>query len=84
MRTSLHASQRERKSPTVETQRPRSSRKMLPSLYDYCLDIRASPNSTQAKNHGNEPSKGAKIDQQIKEEEEEILKKKGSFGPKKG
>lgn len=37
----------------------------------------------QAKAHGNEPTKGAKIDQELKEEEEEeILKKKGGFGPK--
>lgn len=35
----------------------------------------------QAKNHGNEPSKGAKIDQELKEEEEAALKKKGNFGP---
>ncbi|KAH9807812.1 hypothetical protein Tdes44962_MAKER06328, partial [Teratosphaeria destructans] len=35
----------------------------------------------QAKNHGNEPSKGAKIDQELKEEEEALLKKKGAFGP---
>ncbi|KAF2771386.1 hypothetical protein EJ03DRAFT_325444 [Teratosphaeria nubilosa] len=34
-----------------------------------------------AKNHGNEPSKGAKIDQELKEEEEAMLKKKGAFGP---
>ena len=34
-----------------------------------------------AMNHGNEPSKGAKIDQQLREEEEAELKKKGSFGP---
>jgi len=34
-----------------------------------------------AKNHGNEPSKGAKIDQELREEEEEVLKKKGAFGP---
>nr|POE72093.1 hypothetical protein CFP56_11969 [Quercus suber] len=34
-----------------------------------------------ARSHGNEPSKGAKIDQQIKEEEEAELKKKGAFGP---
>ncbi|TKA32616.1 hypothetical protein B0A54_15605 [Friedmanniomyces endolithicus] len=32
--------------------------------------------------HGNEPSKGAKIDQELREEEEAILAKKGSFGPK--
>jgi hypothetical protein len=35
-----------------------------------------------AKNHGNEPSKGAKIDQELKEEEEAILKKKGAWGSK--
>ncbi|KAI9667595.1 MAG: hypothetical protein M1821_000411 [Bathelium mastoideum] len=35
-----------------------------------------------AKSHGNEPSKGAKIDQELREEEEEILKKKGSWGSK--
>ncbi|EMC91546.1 hypothetical protein BAUCODRAFT_38658 [Baudoinia panamericana UAMH 10762] len=39
-------------------------------------------NTLPAKLHGNEPSKGAKIDQELKEEEEEILKKKGAFGPK--
>lgn len=31
-----------------------------------------------AQMHGNEPSKGAKIDAEIKAEEEEILKKKGA------
>ena len=36
----------------------------------------------QAKNHGNEPSKGAKIDAEIQAEEEETLKKKGAWGPK--
>ncbi|KAF1821880.1 uncharacterized protein K489DRAFT_381885 [Dissoconium aciculare CBS 342.82] len=35
-----------------------------------------------ARAHGNEPSKGAKIDQELREEEEAILKKKGAFGPK--
>ncbi|KAL8829214.1 MAG: hypothetical protein Q9191_002138 [Dirinaria sp. TL-2023a] len=35
-----------------------------------------------AKNHGNEPSKGAKIDAEIQQEEEEILKKKGAWGSK--
>ncbi|KAK0259681.1 hypothetical protein LTR91_023740 [Friedmanniomyces endolithicus] len=35
-----------------------------------------------ARSHGNEPSKGAKIDQELREEEEAILAKKGSFGPK--
>ncbi|PSK38093.1 hypothetical protein C1H76_0071 [Elsinoe australis] len=34
-----------------------------------------------AKAHGNEPSKGAKVDQELADEEAEILKKKGSFGP---
>ena len=32
---------------------------------------------SQAKLHGNEPSKGAKIDAQIQQEEEEELKRKG-------
>lgn len=31
----------------------------------------------QAKFHGNEPSKGAKIDAQIEQEEQEILEQKG-------
>ncbi|KAI9836414.1 MAG: hypothetical protein M1819_001444 [Sarea resinae] len=35
-----------------------------------------------AKNHGNEPSKGAKVDQELREEEEAELKKKGAWGPK--
>ncbi|TKA33811.1 hypothetical protein B0A50_00648 [Salinomyces thailandicus] len=35
-----------------------------------------------AKFHGNEPSKGAKIDQELKEEEEEMMKKKGHWGSK--
>ncbi|PNS18750.1 hypothetical protein CAC42_5289 [Sphaceloma murrayae] len=35
-----------------------------------------------ARAHGNEPSKGAKIDQELADEEAEILKKKGGFGPK--
>ncbi|KAF2733647.1 hypothetical protein EJ04DRAFT_399529, partial [Polyplosphaeria fusca] len=30
-----------------------------------------------AKAHGNEPSRGAKIDQEIREEEEEMLRSKG-------
>ncbi|KAL8939261.1 MAG: hypothetical protein Q9211_002817 [Gyalolechia sp. 1 TL-2023] len=32
----------------------------------------------KAKNHGNEPSKGAKIDAELQQEEEELLKKKGA------
>merc|ERR1711907_606134 len=35
-----------------------------------------------ARQHGNEPSKGAKIDEQLREEEQEAMKKKGSFGSK--
>ncbi|PQE17301.1 hypothetical protein CJF31_00005705 [Rutstroemia sp. NJR-2017a BVV2] len=31
-----------------------------------------------AKMHGNEPSRGAKIDQELREEEEALLKKKGA------
>ena len=34
-------------------------------------------NNAQARSHGNEPSRGAKIDAQIKAEEEEELKRKG-------
>jgi hypothetical protein len=37
---------------------------------------------SQARAKGNEPSKGAKIDKEIEEEEAEMLKKKGNFGPK--
>lgn len=37
----------------------------------------------QARNHGNEPSKGAKIDAELQAEDEEMLKKKGAYGPKK-
>lgn len=33
-----------------------------------------------ARSHGNEPSKGAKIDQELQEEEEELLKKRGGGG----
>jgi len=43
------------------------------------LETRASKQDSTlpAKLHGNEPSKGAKIDQELKEEEEAILAKKG-------
>ncbi|WPH04544.1 Hypothetical protein R9X50_00743600 [Acrodontium crateriforme] len=34
-----------------------------------------------ARSHGNEPSKGAKIDKMIEDEEAEILKKKGAYNP---
>ena len=33
--------------------------------------------SLQARNHGNEPSKGAKIDAELQAEEEEELRRKG-------
>jgi hypothetical protein len=33
----------------------------------------------QAKMHGNEPSKGAKVDAQIQQEEEEELRRKGKL-----
>ncbi|KAF5365322.1 hypothetical protein D9758_005439 [Tetrapyrgos nigripes] len=32
-----------------------------------------------ARSHGNEPSRGAKIDAELKEEEEELLKRKGKI-----
>jgi hypothetical protein len=39
--------------------------------------------SLQARSHGNEPSKGAKIDAEIQAEEEEELRRKGkSVNPK--
>jgi len=45
--------------------------------------IRADQDATlPAKAHGNKPSRGAEIDQELHEEEEQILKKKGAFGPK--
>ena len=34
--------------------------------------------------HGNEPSKGAKIDAELQAEDEEIMKKKGEFGHSSG
>jgi len=34
-----------------------------------------------AKIHGNKPSHGAEVDKAIQEEEDEVLKKKGSWGP---
>lgn len=41
-------------------------------------DIRREKDATlPARAHGNEPSRGAKIDQQIREEEEAELKRKG-------
>ena len=46
--------------------------------------LAASDDVVQAKNHGNEPSKGAKIDAEIQAEEEEMMKsKKPGFGSKK-
>jgi hypothetical protein len=33
---------------------------------------------SKARSHGNEPSKGAKIDAEIAQEEEEMLRKKGA------
>lgn len=73
--------------------RSRSQRAVRPSncrrtpRCRYALEVKISPGGLfadrrQARSHGNEPSKGAKIDQELKEEEEAILKKKGAFGPK--
>ncbi|KAF2829091.1 hypothetical protein CC86DRAFT_368184 [Ophiobolus disseminans] len=39
--------------------------------------LRREDATAPARAHGNEPSKGAKIDQQIREEEEEELRRKG-------
>ncbi|EKG13516.1 hypothetical protein MPH_09348 [Macrophomina phaseolina MS6] len=35
-----------------------------------------------ARSHGNNPSKGASIDQQLREEDEQAMKGKGSWGSK--
>jgi hypothetical protein len=72
--------------PPSPRRSPRAIR-MLPFLYvlsAYPLKLLSYNllTTTQAKNHGNEPSKGAKIDQELREEEEAELKKKGNFGPK--
>lgn len=69
-----------RRSPS----RPVKSRRMPPFPYvqdNIPHDTSTYLHTTQAKSHGNEPSKGAKIDQQIAEEEAAELAKKGSFGP---
>ncbi|KAF1950138.1 hypothetical protein CC80DRAFT_509920 [Byssothecium circinans] len=35
-----------------------------------------------AVSHGNKPSRGAEIDKELAEEDAEVMKNKGSFGPK--
>lgn len=40
-------------------------------------NLAANPSLLQARNHGNEPSKGAKIDAELQAEEEEELRRKG-------
>ncbi|KAF9893214.1 hypothetical protein FE257_011637 [Aspergillus nanangensis] len=45
--------------------------------YDAEAELSKKDSTLPAKLHGNEPSKGAKIDQQIQEEEEEMLRNKG-------
>lgn len=54
----------------------------LPVCSGLRLLIQGVANHSQARAHGNEPSKGAKIDKEIEDEEAEILKKKGAVGPK--
>ena len=39
--------------------------------------LHADKEDLKAKKHGNEPSRGAKIDAELQQEEEELLKKKG-------
>lgn len=34
-----------------------------------------------ARRHGNKPSRGAQIDAELQREDEEAMKKKGSWGP---
>ncbi|KAL9596763.1 MAG: hypothetical protein Q9219_005588 [cf. Caloplaca sp. 3 TL-2023] len=47
-----------------------------PAISQEARDSQADP-TLPAKKHGNEPSKGAKIDAELQQEEEELLKKKG-------
>jgi len=72
------------KSLRRRTLSPFSTRRMLRSRYAQSVFAGyATPLTVlQAKSHGNEPSKGAKIDQELREEDEAALKGKGSFGPK--
>ncbi|KAI0937407.1 hypothetical protein AcV5_005323 [Taiwanofungus camphoratus] len=37
-----------------------------------------------AQKHGHQPSRGAQVDAELQREDEEAMKNKGSFGPKKG
>ena len=67
-------------------ERSYSARKLLAAIPERSFPDKGTTCSClcieQAKNHGNEPSKGAKIDAEIQQEEEEMLKKKGAWGPK--
>lgn len=84
MPTSLSVRRSARRSPLPSPRR--SPRARRTPLFPYVLPLPCDPSYifltiSQAKNHGNEPSKGAKIDQELREEEEAELKKKGTFGP---
>ena len=85
MPTSLSARRSARRSPLPSPRRSLRARRT--PLFPYVLPVLSCDPShifltiLQAKNHGNEPSKGAKIDQELREEEEAALKKKGNFGP---
>ena len=83
--TSSSVSQSARRSPLPSLRRSPRARRTPLSLYvkpGQNYNSRRNPLTImQAKNHGNEPSKGAKIDQELREEEEAELKKKGTFGP---
>lgn len=48
----------------------------FPYVY-WSLTSSITTDHNQAKDHGNEPSRGAKIDAQIQAEEEEELRRKG-------
>lgn len=58
-----------KKDPTLPVCRTRAVSTMGQADESMCF--------SQARSHGNEPSKGAKIDAEIKAEEEEELRKKG-------
>lgn len=84
--TSLSARRSARRRMRRSLSRPSRSRRTL--LFPYVAPYKTTfyhittcLHTIQAKSHGNEPSKGAKIDQELAEEDAAALKGKGSFGP---
>lgn len=56
---------------------------MLTSSPPSPSDQRPNPILMQAASHGNKPSKGAQIDQELREEDEAAASGKGHWGSKK-